>query len=417
MMHKLTEFLAFLHGACIVMLITLFPVTLLYPTEQLYWFRAAAVIVPLAVSDYGIRHLRRLSIYLLLCIICTAGIFFFAKTLPEMIYLPAVSLLVFAIRIPARIHRDTDLLHSPALFALIAFIIVYIMGLIFPSEPLCMVSYPLAFCYLIILILHTNLSQLSQYLDQNRNIANLPGHRIMTTNRIMMMLFMFAALLSMILVPATGIAKIFPYIGNGILWLLRTLFSLLPDKDPGEIPEPVPEAPPSAEPGEMLPIENQGPTLFTMILNILAVILIVVMIAAAVAGVIYAIIMLFRHFYQPIHENDDKQEFIKDEKADISAYSHKEKKEPSLFFQFDPSSSVRKLFIRSIRKGIQNQTKLTASGSIPEALTPSELEQLAGLSELESTNLLHELYEKARYSPEPCTKEEVALLKAALSKQ
>ncbi len=407
MLRKLIEFLAFLHGACVIMLFILCPVTLLYPTEQLYWFRSAFVLLPLAVSDYGIRHMKRLSVYLLFCILCTAAMFFFAKTLPEMIYLTVTSVLVFLIRIPARIHKDTDLLHSPAIFALIAFFLVYLFGLILPNKLFCEISYPLAFCYLIVIMLHTNLTQLDHYLDQNRSIANLPGHRIIATNRVMMLIFMFIALLSMLALPATGIAKIFPYIGNGILWLLRTLFSLLPDKDPGEIPEPIPETQAAAEPSEMLPIENTGPTLFTMILNILAVILIIVLIIAAIVGVVYGIIMLFRHFYQPIHENDDTQEFIKEEKADISAYSHAEKKEASLFFQFDPQAVIRKMYIKVIKKGIHTEP-------IPETLTPSELEQLAGVSYTEASILLHELYEKARYSPETCTKDDVAQLKAAL---
>lgn len=416
MLHKLIPILSWFHGACMVMLILLFPVSFVYPTDYLYWMRAAVILLPLAVSDYAIRHIRHLIFYILVFLLCAVSMFFFADTLPEKIYLTAATFLIFVIRVPARINKEKDLLQSPSLFCLIGFILVYFFGLILPQEQLCQFSYPLTFCYLIVFILYTNLEQLEHYLDQNREIANLPGRQIMATNRVMLFIFMIFVLASMILLPATGIAKIFPYLGSALLWLIRKLTSLLPDKDPGEVPEPVPEPTAPQEQTQMFPIEDSGPTILTWILNILAVLLLIALAVGLIAAIIYGIITLFRRFYQPIQENNDKQEFIREEKADISAFAKVVKKEPSLFFQFDPRAAIRKQYIKVIKKGIQAQTKNGVSGTIPETFTPTELEQLAGITGQDTQKLLHELYEKARYAPDDCTKEEAALLKSTLHK-
>jgi len=64
---------------------------------------------------------------------------------------------------------------------------------------------------------------------------------------------------------------------------------------------------------------------------------------------------------------------------------------------------IRKYYKKMLRRGFKNQ---------PEGSeTPVELENMAGFPDGEGREFLHGCYEKARYSPEGCTAEDVARLK------
>ena len=76
---------------------------------------------------------------------------------------------------------------------------------------------------------------------------------------------------------------------------------------------------------------------------------------------------------------------------------------------FNPNTTIRKKFKKQIQQGSHLNKK--AGNSIPVSLTPLELEQYAKLPDDERTHLLHALYEKARYSKEGCTKDDVASFK------
>ena len=64
---------------------------------------------------------------------------------------------------------------------------------------------------------------------------------------------------------------------------------------------------------------------------------------------------------------------------------------------------IRKYYKKYLRKGLKQRP----AGSE----TPHELEALAGFSKNESRSLLHNCYEKARYSKEGCSASEADELK------
>ena len=76
---------------------------------------------------------------------------------------------------------------------------------------------------------------------------------------------------------------------------------------------------------------------------------------------------------------------------------------------FNPNTTIRKKFKKQIQQGSHLNKK--AGNFIPVSLTPLELEQYAKLPDDDRTQLLHSLYEKARYSKEGCSKEDVASFK------
>ena len=74
-------------------------------------------------------------------------------------------------------------------------------------------------------------------------------------------------------------------------------------------------------------------------------------------------------------------------------------------FSFHPNAYIRKKYKKTIQKGSKSNS------DIPTSYTPTELEHYANLDETNETTTLHNLYEKARYSKQGCTKEDAALIK------
>ena len=120
--------------------------------------------------------------------------------------------------------------------------------------------------------------------------------------------------------------------------------------------------------------------------------------------------MLVHRFYKPAAVTGDIQEFINEETESTFLQDSQKNERDSLFSRlFHPNTTIRKRFKKQIQMGIHSDKK--TSNSIPVSLTPLELEQYAKLPDDERTQLLHALYEKARYSKEGCTKEDVASLR------
>lgn len=411
MQHKFNAFLASLHGALIVLMLLGIPVAFLFPDQPVYWLRACIILPVFFVSALAVHYVRHLAVYLLAAVLCTGALFLFGNTIPEKLYLVAAALVVFLSRIPARIHGDKDLLESPSLFSLIMFGIIYLAGIVLKSETLCGFAFRLAFCYVINLILYTNLSNMEDYLTQNHDIANIPGRQILSTNRIMLCIFSVISLAAMFLLPASGLSQLFYRLGDALWWLIRAFFSLFRKEGAEEIvPETAAPMPAQENPSMELPPPN-GPNWLTAILNFLSFVFAAAIFIGLAAGLVYCIIKLFRNFYKPIRENDDKQEFIKEEKADTSARAQKAAAEPSLFFSFSPDAVIRKAYKKAIKKGRSSDSGKRQS-PVPPAFTPTELEEYAGLTGTDGSETLHELYEKARYSNLDCTKEDVSRLKA-----
>lgn len=409
MQHKLTFFLSSLQGALIILMILGIPVALVYPDQPLYWLRACIILPVFFVSAISIRRIKSLAVYLLTAILLSGSLFLIGSSLAEQIYLTAAGAIVFLIRIPARLNQEHDLLDTPGLFGLLVFGISYIGGLAVHSETVCLFAYRLAFCYLIVLILHTNLSNMESYLKQNRDIANIPGHQILSTNRIMLLIFCAAALTGMLFLPASGLSSLFYRLGDCLLWLVRAFFSRLGSK---EEPEVIPETTAAeASQNQMLSLPaDSSPAWLTELLNILSFLLAGIILLALLAGLVYCLIGLFRRFYRPVCENDDRQEFIKKERSDTSVQAQRKKRETSLLFSFSPDAVIRKVYKRSIRKGISASAEKRQT-PVPGGFSPDELEDYAGLARDAHRETLHALYEKARYSNLECTREDAARLK------
>ena len=78
------------------------------------------------------------------------------------------------------------------------------------------------------------------------------------------------------------------------------------------------------------------------------------------------------------------------------------------FFDRSANASVRRLYRKQI-------LRLRRRGQvIPESSAPREAEQLVGLTTRPDSDLVHRLYEKARYSENGCHDDELRQMKQAV---
>jgi hypothetical protein len=122
--------------------------------------------------------------------------------------------------------------------------------------------------------------------------------------------------------------------------------------------------------------------------------------AIALIGLIYAIYLAIRRAGENFAvENEDEVIFL-DSKEDSRRSSRK--KSGSRESRLSPNMQIRRRYKRTIRKSTKGRPTFWAS--------PLELESQAGLAESANMQRLHGYYEKARYSKEGCTREDVAAM-------
>ena len=128
------------------------------------------------------------------------------------------------------------------------------------------------------------------------------------------------------------------------------------------------------------------------------------------------IVWIYRRFLRHSSENPMEQhEFVGTEMRREKLTREKSAKKSPGLFDNDTNSKIRKYYQKTIQKyntkkgSAFKQTKKTAS--CLTFLTPQEIEQYVLLPQDENQTYLHSCYEKARYSNQKCSAEELAALK------
>ena len=224
-----------------------------------------------------------------------------------------------------------------------------------------------------------------------------------------MIAFSILALVVMLVVPLLPLDHIVYSIGIAIRDFLRWIFSHFSSEEQTVV-ETAAESLATSGQSAMFGDVKPTPAWLKMLYDILFAAILFVVSAGALVGIGYTILMLVHRFYKPSAVTGDIQEFINEETESTFLQDSEKKERDSLFSMlFNPNTTIRKKFKKQIQLGSHLNKK--AGNFIPVSLTPLELEQYAKLPDDERTHLLHALYEKARYSKEGCTKDDVASFK------
>ncbi|MCD8223038.1 MAG: hypothetical protein LUD07_12815 [Clostridiales bacterium] len=288
------------------------------------------------------------------------------------------------------------------------------------------------FAVILLVILHINIHGSNHFLKHFQDTSHLPSTQITRVG-------LFCALLLLIAASALmgGLAVL-----TGTLWTaLKAWFASRPvSSDLEAAANIMPDADTESPDLSALAESMETPSWVEMleqILNILGVVLIAALVIFVLARLI---LRLYRRFSQPIGWDDDVRISLKPHATDDTASEHP--KPHSLSERLSrifsrpktPDEQIRRIYRQRIHAGLartgagrapspapgsliqpteapassdQNNAKSDVSSAGLTASTPAELEDLAGLKDSQ----LHALYEKARYSAEPCLHDDVVMLK------
>ena len=242
------------------------------------------------------------------------------------------------------------------------------------------------------------------FLEEVKNAADVPLGQISSSNSWLLAVFFLLATLLMTIICFLPLEHLLPSLitlfVDGFRAVLMLIFWLL------RIEESEGEAVEEPSPADIH--RDFGTEESSSFWILLGKIVFVVLLAAAVIGalalLIYLILLLVKTFYSKRTLASDRVEFLNpfdhDKKEKLSRGPRQELHFWNRLFGSSPEHRIRKAWYRMIKSHIFD---------VPVQLAPSELSQDIGRNQTEqqSARELSSLYEKARYSGQACTKEEV----------
>lgn len=236
----------------------------------------------------------------------------------------------------------------------------------------------------------------------NRRVSHLPARQIKLINNIFLAFYVGMTLVLMylsVLLPYDGVWKFLKAVGRFLKQILSMLFQNI---SAPSTPDTVESAPPAdAYSFDLSSLaEYRGPSTLALLLDYLARIVVIVFL---IAGLVYLLWGIYKKLSERNYADKEIEvrEFILPEMTHEKAARKNADKAKRLFTDMSPNGRIRKLYIRSVKKRLKKDQMPSA------AFTPLEIERFTEMEESEKTKLLHQYYEKARYSEEGCNQEEL----------
>lgn len=353
-----------------------------------YHLLGLLIVVPIALSWLAERYLRHILIYLVasVSIIALTVVLFGGAVLMA---LPA-ALLCF-LRFYNRVtgeprslldHAGYPILPLFLLPAAASFFYPAVSGTYQITAPIC------AALYFLLCFAQRGIARIDEYIEMNRTIRNLPGRRILliATAMLLIILLIFAA----ILLPP--------------LLLNQSEYRYTPPPTPeGTAATPQPS---DTQQGDfednawISALDSEPNPTLTFIFRLLEYIVLAAASIGIVFGIVFGALRLSRMFRQSFRDRGDLVENLQDDKVETVREKRQTRDRPR-FFDRSPNAVVRRRYRRTI---------LRAAKEPPQPwMSPAEAEAHARLAGGDMDRL-HDLYEKARYSADGCSRQDTARL-------
>lgn len=255
--------------------------------------------------------------------------------------------------------------------------------------------YSAGFYYLLINY-YTNTVQISNFVNTHSRLERFPERRLVKSNRRMMWMQSGVVMAGMFVAPFVGIDQIIYGIGRVLRNILAYLLSGL---DQESIPEKVQKTEKEKEMmliGEEKILPEWIEVLY-FLMDVLSWILVIGFLLFALYKIVKILYGMYLAFGVQTEENGDQVERIFAVSSEESKMHMKKSKKENLFWNLSPNAKIRKFYKKRVKKDMKE--------TINPAWTPQEIEQFVKLP-MQEKQLLHSLYEKARYSQAGCSKEE-----------
>ena len=334
-----------------------------------YFFSSLLLIIPATITKYASMYIRQLWIFLVVCIVMTVAAWFIT-TCPIVVL---ICIIMSVLRLVARVRQDASVFDRPHYVALLVFIIPFYYGRINNDWFIQLMALILAFVYMSIVFAYNGFKKIEDYIQLNNTMAEFPERRI---GKSMATIFGVGALI-FLSVSLVCVMSSYEFFGIVIpqIEVSEEEKALLVEStvDPYASYEQMAQLFGEAKHNPVMAAVDQTATIISVILMI--------------GLFIFLIVELFLIFSKT----------VKKEKADIIESTAEpelkevpvEKKEKLKMLDMSPNAVIRRKYKKTIK------SKLTPE----EWMTPSEMEKRGKFS----IDLLHNLYEKARYSENGCT--------------
>lgn len=243
------------------------------------------------------------------------------------------------------------------------------------------------------------LEQYQHFMIVNDSSKGQIPEKEMFRSGIMLVVFFSAAVMVVLLLTSDigWVGQITSVLKAILIWLIRLL--VRGKETTEEVPIEEQEVVTKQDTGWM-PVEDAEPSMFWIILEKIVIVLVYALMIAICIGAIYALVTyLYKRFSQILNKEEDEPEEVMDvrEKCEVERF----RKERKPLFEF---LSTRERIRRMYKKEVwASRMQLVADGS-PAFLKRLTARECGQVMERES---LAQVYEKARYSEEECTSEDI----------
>lgn len=279
---------------------------------------------------------------------------------------------------------------------------VWLLLLLCCHIPLYFTGYPgqlpiqiLGVGYVILYLLHLSNKNMSEFKKLHSRMEKLPLVQLGKTFFMSVSCVVLWVMLGMFLGRNKRVANYLSWqIHNFINGLGGGTIKIAPDGMQGSMADFMIEYPEDSYGQGM-----QHPEYLYTVSRVLEQIFKIVLLVLGIFLLLFLLYSLYCYLKRDRKDEGDMVEFIKKQEDEVvSLYKEQSNRSGKKKAQ-SPNAIVRKMYKKKIKFGIKS--------IIPNWATPYELETLAQWQEKGSESMLHELYEKARYSKEGCLKEDL----------
>lgn len=382
-------------------------------------FKAFILLPAPVISYFTGRYLKHLWSFLILHILLGIAYFLMSTNLfTQVIYVIYIIILTI-MELNAQLQPERLKKINTSIFFIPVFFLMYMVNSYIGLTELNQLSFILAIAFVLLYLLNMYLINFESYFQNHSSVSNIPMGQIVSTNNTLIVFFCGFCIFVMLLFTRLPLNSILSVISKMILAIIRTIVSLfLTDGDNTNAEDIM-----GSEINENQQLFEDAGTaspILEFIFNLILGLILLVVIGAFIALIVYGIYKLYQHFHaDKINNFKDHTEFISpfDKRTKVERdYKNVFTRKSSHFWGRTNNEKIRKMFYKAALSG-------EADIEHPELLTPVRLSQLIlskdqgiinSTADSKKVAELTACYEKARYSKEECSKDEVLLVKELL---
>lgn len=313
-----------------------------------------------------------------------------------------VILMVYSISLCTK-GQELEAEHVP-MGMISVFVIAVLVGEYMELSHITSIAVYLGVLFTTIQIVYHNANNLNEFITRNQDIANFPLDQIISIDALMMLVV--TALCGGILMICYNhwlsqlVRRFVTLVGDGIRGLLQAIFSYEWESGPNYIPaEQIDESGIAELQGLME--ENIWTVIFQMIGIILGIGLAVAAVTGVIIGLVSLLLKLIRSMNSSMQNATDVKEFVSPIGMEQQFVKRSEKREKQKTDGL--SEKVRRVYQKMILKSSKKRGE-----EVRANMQPSEITNVYLASHQDEITAI---YEKARYSNQPVTKEELEQMK------